>query len=101
MMSNGSVDVILVGEEEVKRHLDIIKNELPMLYDLLDDVESIIKLAYKLIALIDGKINAAESEYDDQQLCLRLRLARSLACNTAVSTVAIVSLLAEYAKDKT
>ncbi len=98
-MSN-NIDIILIDEKEVQKHVNIIKKELPMMDAILDDIESIITLTYRLIAFLDKESENVASKYNDEQLYLRLKLARSLACNAAASTAAIVSLLSEYVKDK-
>jgi hypothetical protein len=100
-MGNNNIDIVLIDEKEVKKHVNIIKKELPMMDTILDDIESIITLTYKLITLLEKESQDAMSKYNDEQLCLRLNLARSLACNAAASTAAIVSLFSEYVKDKT
>ncbi len=99
-MSN-NIDIILIDEQEFRKHVNIIKKELPTMDTMLDDIESIITLTYKLITFLEKESQDAVSKYNDEQLCLRLKLARSLACNAAASTAAIVSLLSEYVKDKT
>jgi hypothetical protein len=97
-MSNANIT--LIDEEEVRRHTCVIKNELPMLEGILTDIEDMIRLASKLINSIDREVEDVLKRYNDEQLCVRLRLAKSLALNTASSTTAIVSLLSEYVRDR-
>ncbi|MFN4336968.1 MAG: hypothetical protein ACK4FV_05240 [Candidatus Nitrosocaldus sp.] len=96
-MSNSTEILLMVDEEELKRCIIKISKEIPSLGSILRDVEKVIALSYSIASNIERE---AERNESDGALCARLRLARTLACNSATSLAAIVSLLTEYVKDK-
>lgn len=105
MMKSSETEIMLiVDEEELKRHISKISKEMPHLNGVLRDIEKVVTLscaiAYDLERReVDEKKEKKEKD-EDSALCTRLKLARALAYNSATSAAAIVSLLAEYIKDK-
>ncbi len=97
-MMNSSTEILLmVDEEELKRCITKISKEIPSLGNILREIEKVITLSYSIASDIERE---AERNERNSALCTRLRLARTLACNSATSAAAIVSLLTEYVNDK-
>ncbi len=96
-MSNSTEILLMVDEEELKRCITKISKEIPSLGNILRNVEKVITLSYSIASDIERE---AEKSGSDSALYTRLSLARTLACNSATSLAAIVSLLTEYVKDK-
>ncbi|MEM2924004.1 MAG: hypothetical protein QW560_06315 [Candidatus Nitrosocaldus sp.] len=98
MNSSETEIMLMVDEKELERCISKISKEIPSLSGILRDIEKVIALSYSIASDLEKKVK--EDEKEDSALCTRLRLARTLACNSATSAAAIVSLLVEYVKDK-
>ncbi len=100
MMNSSETEVMLfVDEEELKRCISKISKEIPSLNGILRDIEKVVTLSYSIASDLEKKVGRYGKE-EDNALSTRLKLARTLAYNSATSAAAIISLLVEYVKDK-
>ncbi|WP_172437533.1 hypothetical protein [Candidatus Nitrosocaldus cavascurensis] len=98
MKSSETEIMLIVDEKELKRHISKISKEMPSLNGILRDIEKVVTLSCSIAYDLERRREMDEKE--DSALCTRLKLARALAYNSATSAAAIISLLAEYIKDK-
>ncbi|GBC73793.1 hypothetical protein HRbin04_01199 [archaeon HR04] len=100
-MKSSETEIVLIADEkELKRHISKISKEMPHLNGILRDIEKVVTFSCSIAYDLEKRMREMDEKDEDSALCTRLKLARTLAYNSATSAAAIISLLAEYIKDK-